>query len=218
VAQAVTVHWAAWPRSLLACARTTFRQRLTGAAGEPVPVALAVGVGVAVAVGVALEEVAAVREAVSVGDAVPVDEALSVGSDVAVPDALGVADGLAVGVAVGADVVGAGVVGAGVVGAAGDVGLVVCVGDELGCGAGRATASHDSPVPAVTAPVAAEAVAAAAMPNPEAAVTRTPPATRAAAVGRTCAKRMRTPSRCCRTRYYFGTTLSMEWLLEALFA
>lgn len=59
VVQALTVHWAACPRPLLAWVRVTWTQRLTRAAGGAVLVALLVSVGVGVAVAVALVVVVA---------------------------------------------------------------------------------------------------------------------------------------------------------------
>jgi len=56
VVQALTVHWAAWPRSLLACAPATSTQRLTGETSDTVlaPLCEVVPVGVPVAAGVGL--------------------------------------------------------------------------------------------------------------------------------------------------------------------
>jgi hypothetical protein len=128
VAQALTVHWAGRPRSLLACARATSTQRLTCAACgtvlappcEPVPVAVAVAVGVdlgsavrvRVGTGVADEVVsAAVVEVLGVADGVALSAALRVLVGAADADGLafgvvlvdaGVAAGLDVSVRVGA--------------------------------------------------------------------------------------------------------------------
>jgi hypothetical protein len=98
----------------------------------------------------------------------------------------------------------------------------VGVGDWLG--AGSRSGSHCWAVPLVTAAVsdsAAEAVLlrlgsadSIAVANPVAAATSTPPVTKLAVTGRTCAKRMKALPVCCsllpRERFF-----SMEWLHQA---
>jgi hypothetical protein len=244
VAQAVTVHWADLPRSLAACDRTTWRQRLTREAWETVlavelvPVGVAEGepVGVLLAVAVGLGEVGVaagddlrvrvgmgddLRVLVGLGDAVPLAVAEPLGDAVpegeVVPDGESVADGEAVpdGLALpdrsavvelgdadglpepGVDELGAWLgVAEGEVDGAGER-VSVLVGDGDGpVEPGSCSGSHDSLV-AVARPAAAAGLGATAMPTPEAAVSRTPPATRAAVAGRACAKRMKTPYQCC---------------------
>jgi hypothetical protein len=96
VVQALTVHWAACPRSLLACVPATSTQRLTGETSDtvlaplcalaPVAVPVAVGVGLAL-VGFALVGLALVGFALMVRVGVGVAEVLRFA-------VLGVADGV----------------------------------------------------------------------------------------------------------------------------
>ena len=84
VVQALTVHCAECPRSLLACERTTSTQRLTCVACDTVLAPLCELVSVAVAVAVVVVVVVAVFVAVGVGFAVRV----RVGTDVALFETL----------------------------------------------------------------------------------------------------------------------------------
>jgi hypothetical protein len=120
VAQALTIHWAECPRSLLVCERATSTHRLTSAACGTVLTPLCelvlVAVGVAVAVGAGFA--ARVRVGTGVADAVSLEVAGGA-DDVALPEALRVrvadADGSAVAAVIDRDGVADGVL-AGVVG------------------------------------------------------------------------------------------------------
>ena len=179
--QAVTVHWAGWPRSLVAWAGTTSRQRLTWSVCETV---LAWCERVRVGVGVA-------------------EGAAAAGDDLRF--LLGVADGesvVLVGVADGLPELGGGDELEGALlaegeddGAAECLSVLVWDGDGPG-GAGGCTGAHDRLLPAARLAAAAE-LDTTATPTPEAAVNRTPPATMAAIAGRACAKRIRTPYQYC---------------------
>lgn len=102
VVQALTVHWAGRPRSLLAWERTTSTQRLTcvvcpaalAAVRELVPDAVSVGVGVGVGLGGSVGVGVAVRVRVGVLDGVPVPVGAAVSDGLAAVE-LGVALGLA---------------------------------------------------------------------------------------------------------------------------
>jgi hypothetical protein len=110
VAQALTVHWAGCPRSLLACARATSTQRLTCVACGTVlatscavvPVAVGVGLALRVRVGVGVA-----LDVVGVADGVGLAEALTI-ARVCVADGDGVvlADAFGVVVFAGVDFVG----------------------------------------------------------------------------------------------------------------
>ncbi len=128
-AQALTVHWAECPRSLLACARATSTHRLTsvacGTVLAPLRERVLVAVPVAVGVGVAVNAGFPVRVRVGTGVADAVSfEVVGVADGVAPPEALRVRVADADGSAVGVVLVGVGLgvgVGAAVVGFAGVV-------------------------------------------------------------------------------------------------
>jgi hypothetical protein len=88
------------------------------------------------------------------------------------------------------------------VGAAAVVPVAVGVagGDSLAGEAGNRSGAHDSP-PAAVAVLALAAPASMVTLTPEAAVSRTLPATNVTVTGRACAKRMKTPYQGCSSRY-----------------
>jgi hypothetical protein len=205
VVQAVTVHPAVRPRSLLACADVTSMQSSAGGAWVAEAV---VPVGVLVDVALLM---------VLVGAAVCAGLRVRVGADVAVePPAAGLALTALVGVAsVGVGVGDGLVVVLAVVSGSRrpDAVFPVALLVELVVTDAAPRGSHDvlaavAAVPATAAPAAMTRV------TPEAAVARAVPAVSVTVAGRACAKRMKTPTQavryCCGTTGQYGV-----WLHEA---